>query len=183
VRLGTLGLPFGKLAVDTEVGLRANLQTFGFDGLVAGEAKAVAPRVAPLERVVDPTYFVSERVGQRVEQIHSRFESSSVCPFGVTFDRSSFILKMTQGLFDFDSTVTKLVEIVMIHCLLLLIQRAARGAPVYRQVPHRNNNATAICGTMRILMLRIIAAHRPSGCFLVSATNDRICSYDCENSL
>jgi hypothetical protein len=115
VRLGTLGLPFAKLAVDTELGLGANLQTFGFDGLVAGEAKAVAPRVAPLERVVDPAYFVSERVGQSVEQIHSRFESRSVCPFGVGFDSSSFILKMMQGLFDFGSSAAKPVKIGFIH--------------------------------------------------------------------
>jgi len=107
------------LAVETELGLGANLQTFDFDGLVAGEAKAVAPRVAPLERVVDPAYFVSERVGQTVEHISSTFESSSVCPFGVTFDRSSFILKMTQGLFDFDSTAAKSVENVIIHRLVL----------------------------------------------------------------
>jgi hypothetical protein len=46
------------LAVDAELGLCANLQTFGFDGFVAGEAKAVAPWVVPYEGVIDPPYFV-----------------------------------------------------------------------------------------------------------------------------
>ena len=59
------------LTVETKLGLGAKPHTFGFDRLVTSEAQTVAYLIVPLERIVDPSCFLSVPVGQTVEQIDS----------------------------------------------------------------------------------------------------------------
>src|SRR5919108_6123548 len=50
-----------------------------------------------------------------VQKVQSSFKGCLVCPFSVTFNGSSFILKMAESPFDFDFSRTKLLEIILIH--------------------------------------------------------------------